>query len=118
MLVPYAGVALMIAVAIALAAVFLLGSIYLGPRAPNPVKSEPWECGTVSVGSVRRRFSVRFYLIALLFVVFDVEIVFLFPWAVLARELGWAGFSAMAVFVAVLGLGLAYVWKRGALEWE
>jgi len=118
MLVPYTGIALMIVIAVALAVIFLLGSMYLGPRVPNPAKYEPWECGTVSVGSVRTRFSVRFYLVALLFVVFDIETVFLFPWAVLARQLGWAGFSAMLSFVLILGVGLVYVWKRGALEWE
>lgn len=118
MLTAYIGIGLLILVGIGLSLVFLLGSIYLGPKASSTVKEEPWECGTVSIGSVRHRFSVRFYIVALLFVVFDIEAVFLFPWAVLYRELGWFGFFEMAVFVLVLTIGLAYVWKKGALEWE
>lgn len=118
MLEGYIGIGLMVVIAMVLAAIFFAGSAYLGPRVPSKMKYESWECGTLGVGTVRHRFSVRFYLVALLFVVFDIETVFLFPWAVLYRELGWFGFVEMSVFVTILTVGLAYVWKKGALEWE
>jgi len=79
---------------------------------------EPFECGEQPIVSSRLRFSVKFYLVALLFVVFDIEAVFLYPWAVLFRELGLFGFGVMMTFLAILGIGLIYVWKRGALEWD
>jgi NADH-quinone oxidoreductase subunit A len=90
----------------------------LGPRRPSPVKGEAFECGNPPSGSAWRRFSVRFYLTALLFLVVDVEIVFLYPWAVELRELGMIGFVEVLVFVAILGVGLIYAWQRGALDWE
>ena len=94
-----------------------LGSL-LGPRRPSRVKSEPFECGSEPIGSARERFGVKFYMIALLFIVFDVEAVFVYPWAVQLRELGWPGYFAMALFALTLLVGLAYVWKKGALELE
>jgi NADH-quinone oxidoreductase subunit A len=90
----------------------------LGPRRPSAIKSAPFECGSEPVGSARERFGVKFYLIALLFIVFDVEAVFVYPWAVLLKELGWAGYVEMAMFAFTLVVGLAYVWKKGALDWE
>jgi NADH-quinone oxidoreductase subunit A len=93
-----------------------LGSV-LGPRRPSAVKASPFECGSEPIGSARDRFGVKFYLIALLFIVFDIEAVFIYPWAVLIRELGWAGYTTMAVFAFTLVIGLAYVWKKGALDW-
>jgi NADH-quinone oxidoreductase subunit A len=90
----------------------------LGPRRPNPVKMAPFECGSVPVGSARDRFGVKFYVVALLFIVFDIEAVFLFPWAVLFTELGWAGYVEMLIFVATLVVGLAYVWKKGVIDWN
>jgi NADH-quinone oxidoreductase subunit A len=106
-------------IAAALVALLLsgLGSL-LGPRRPSRVKSEPFECGSEPIGSARERFGVKFYMIALLFIVFDVEAVFLYPWAVQLRELGWPGFLAMALFALTLLVGLAYAWKKGALELE
>jgi NADH-quinone oxidoreductase subunit A len=90
----------------------------LGPRNPTPVKLDAFECGNEPSGPAWGRFSVKFYLTAILFIVFDVEVVFLYPWAVLFRELGWFGFNAMAIFLAVLAFGLLYEWRKGALEWE
>jgi NADH-quinone oxidoreductase subunit A len=90
----------------------------LGPRRPSPLKGEAFECGNPSSGSAWSRFSVKFYLTAILFIVFDVEVVFLYPWAIQFRPLGMLGFVEMLVFVAILALGLAYVWRKGALEWE
>ncbi len=89
----------------------------LGPRAPNPLKSEPFECGNIPK-NLTKRVSVKFYVVALLFILFDMETVFLFPWAVIYRDLGWLGFWSMLSFVFILTLGLVYVWKKGALDWE
>jgi len=99
--------------------VLLLGiATVAGPRQPSERKMTPFECGVETVADTRHRFSVRFFLVALLFIIFDVEAVFIFPWAVLFRELGIFGFVEMGVFLTILLLGLAYVWKKGALEWE
>ena len=88
------------------------------PAQPTDVKLETFECGNEPSGSAWGRFSVKFYLTAILFIVFDVEVVFMYPWAVLFRKLGWFGFDAMAMFIAVLAIGLLYEWRKGALEWE
>jgi NADH-quinone oxidoreductase subunit A len=90
----------------------------LGPRRPSVTKGQPFECGSPSSGTAHDRFSVKFYVVALLFIVFDLESVFLYPWAVRFRALGWFGFGEMAVFAFTLVIGLIYVWKKGALEWE
>ena len=100
-------------------AVLLVGAAaLLGPRRPSKVKAAPFECGSDPIGSARERFGVKFYLIALLFIVFDIEAVFVYPWAIQLRDLGWPGFAAMAFFAFTLVVGLAYVWKKGALELE
>lgn len=114
----YIAVLVLLLVAAAIAGAFLAASMFFGPRATNPTKAEPFEAGSVPIGSTRERFPVRFYVIALLFVVFDIEAVFLYPWAVLYRKLGTLGLIEMGVFVAILAAGLVYVWKKGALEWE
>ncbi len=88
------------------------------PLRPTPVKVEPYESGMTPLGDTRERFSVKFYLVALLFIIFDIETIFLIPWGVLFRRLGVFGFVEMLVFIAVLLVGLVYVWKKGALEWD
>jgi len=90
----------------------------LGPRRPNVQKSSPYECGFPPFENARIKFDVRFYLVAILFIIFDLEIVFLFPWAVSLDNIGWPGFYAMGIFLALLVAGLIYEWKKGALEWE
>jgi NADH-quinone oxidoreductase subunit A len=95
----------------------LVVSYLLGPRHVEPATGEPYEGGVVSEGSARVRFSVRYYLIAAFFVVFDLEAVFLFAWAVAARESGWAGYCEVLLFVGVLFAALIYLWKIGALDW-
>ncbi len=90
----------------------------LGPKRPSAVKGDAFECGNPSSGTAWGRFSVRFYLTALLFLVFDVEIVFLYPWAVELRRLGIFGFVEALVFIAILSVGLIYAWERGALDWD
>lgn len=90
----------------------------LGNAHMNPVKEQVFECGNPSTGPARGRFSVRFYLVAILFIVFDVEVVFMYPWAIVFRRLGVPGLIEMVVFIAVLTAGLGYVWKKGALAWD
>lgn len=99
------------------AAVFSLAT-FLGPKNPTPEKLIPYESGSPSAGAKHVRLSVKFYLTALLFVVFDIEAVFLYPWASLYQSLGWQGFVEMSVFLAALSIALIYCWKKGALEWE
>jgi NADH-quinone oxidoreductase subunit A len=98
--------------------------VAVGPRRPSLVKSAPFECGSEPVGSARERFGVKFYVVALLFIVFDIEAIFLYPWAVLLLPdgqgyagLGWPGFVSMGIFVFTLLAGLVYVWKKGVLDW-
>lgn len=94
-------------------------SAVLGPRKKSAVKMEPYECGVVPASTRSRgKLSIKFFVVALLFLVFDIEIVFLYPWAVSFRSLGSAGFAEMALFIVVLLAGLVYAWKKGALEWE
>ncbi|MFO7892631.1 MAG: NADH-quinone oxidoreductase subunit A [Longimicrobiales bacterium] len=93
-------------------------SALASPTRSTPAKSSPYESGIVPLGNTRERFSVKFYMVAILFIVFDLETVLLIPWAVKARELGWAGFSAVSIFVVVLTIGLIYEWKRGGLQWD
>ena len=114
-LIPMLLMALLVA---AIAGSFILASVFLGPRKRSPVKDSPFECGIPSEGFSRKPVAVRFYLMALLFILFDVELTFLFPWAVVFRSLGMFGFIEMFIFVIVLLVGLIYVWKKGALEWE
>ncbi|HWP65889.1 MAG TPA: NADH-quinone oxidoreductase subunit A [Candidatus Limnocylindria bacterium] len=114
----YVAVLASLVVAAIVPIVFLLVQWALGPRRPSATKGEAFECGNPASGSAWGRFSVKFYLTAILFIVFDVEVVFLYPWAIEFRSLGMLGFVEMAVFVAILALGLAYVWRKGALEWE
>ena len=96
----------------------MLVSRLTGTHRPDPAKLAEYECGFPAFEDSRSQFDVRFYLIAILFIVFDLEAAFLFPWAVSLEQTGWVGWAAMMVFLAELGLGLAYAWKKGALEWE
>ena len=90
----------------------------LGPRQPDDAKTSPYECGFEAFEDARMKFDVRYYLVAILFIVFDLEIAFLFPWAVVLDEIGMVGFWAMMIFLGILVVGFAYEWKKGALEWE
>ncbi len=95
----------------------LLGRL-LGPHRPDSAKNSPYECGFEAFEDARMKFDVRYYLIAILFILFDLEIAFLFPWAVALREIGVIGFWTMMTFLAILVAGFAYMWKKGALDWE
>ncbi|MGE5180382.1 MAG: NADH-quinone oxidoreductase subunit A [Bacteroidota bacterium] len=109
---------IMVVVAIGFAAFTLIASHYLGRRVYDPAKMMPYECGITPVGNARERFHARFYLVAMLFIVFDIEIVFLYPWAVVFKQLRLFGLIEMAVFLFILILGFVYVWGKGALEWD
>jgi NADH-quinone oxidoreductase subunit A len=115
---PYVSIVFLWLFAAIIVGVMVSASMLFGPRATNPVKHDPFECGNPPTGSAFGRFSVRFYMTAILFILFDVEVVFLYPWAVLFRELGIFGLVEMMTFLLVLGVGLAYAWRKGALEWD
>jgi NADH-quinone oxidoreductase subunit A len=117
MLAEYNGLVVFLGVGILLAGAMLTIHLLLGPKRRFDSKLEPFECGESQIVSPHQRFSVKFYLVAILFILFDVEAVFLYPWGALFSDLGWFGFLEMTTFVAVLGVGLAYVWMKGALEW-
>lgn len=115
-MIEYAGIGILFFLAAGLAGTFLVLTSILGPKKRTPVKAEPFECGEEPITLPRGQRSVKFYILAMLFILFDVELVFLFPWAVLYKQLGWAGFVEMAVFLLVLILGYVYAWKKGVLE--
>jgi NADH-quinone oxidoreductase subunit A len=102
----------------AFAAGNVLMSQFLGPREPTAEKLAPYECGMPPVGDARERQSVRFYLVAMIFLLFDIEIAFLFPWAMALRDLQWAGYVQILVFFLLLSGGFVYVWRKGALDWN
>ena len=104
--------------AVAFAGIAIVLSSVLGPKSPSPTKAAPYECGIVPSETARRRLPVGFSLTAMLFIVFDVEAIFVYPWAVLLRSLGGTGLLEMGIFILVLAVALVYVWRKGALEWE
>lgn len=116
------GVYLPIILLLIIAVCFGLGSVVVsslvGQKKYSEVKLSPYECGCEPVGSAQERFSIKFYLIAMLFILFDIECVFLYPWAILFKRLGMLGLVEMGLFIAILFVGYIYVWKKGALEWE
>jgi NADH-quinone oxidoreductase subunit A len=118
MLGEYLPILLFLAVAAAVGVALMIIGGLLGPRKPNPEKLSPYECGFEAFEDAHMQFDVRYYLIAILFIAFDLEIAFVFPWAVIFRELGVVGLYEMGIFLGLLVLGFAYVWKKGALEWE
>ena len=120
---PYVPILILFAVAFIFSGAFIGLSTLFGPKKPGKIKNDPYECGMPLIGGPRERFSVKFYLVAIVFILFDVEAVFLFPWAVLfnafkAQGMGFFIFWEMIAFLFILFLGLVYVWKRGALDWE
>lgn len=118
MLAQYIPIAIYGAIALVVALGLMGLSRVLGPRKPNPTKQMPYECGVIPETDVGPRFSVKFYLVAMLFMIFDVEAVSFYPWAVLMHQLRLFGLVEMALFIFVLGIGYAYVWKRGGFQWE
>src|SRR5579864_7052610 len=114
----YFPVLVQVLIAAGLASVLILASTLLGKRARSPLKDTPYESGMAPVGSARERFSVKFYLVGMIFILFDIEAVFLYPWAVVYRELKMFAFAEVFVFVALIMIGYFYVWKKGALDWS
>ena len=113
----YIPIFLMAGLAIAFAGGTVLSSFLLGPRKSQGEQLDPYECGMPPVGNPHERFNVQYFQVAMVFVIFDIEIVFLFLWAVIFKRLGWFGIVEMAVFIGILLIALAYVWKKGVLEW-
>lgn len=119
LLTPYVGLFFLFFLVAGFLVTMLVLSSILGPKNPTKTKQLPFECGSVSVGDMREhRFNVRFYVVAMLFILFDIEILFMYPWAVILPELGWFGFVEMLTFMVVLGVGLFYVWRKGVLDWN
>jgi NADH-quinone oxidoreductase subunit A len=114
----YLHILIFIVVAMLIGVVPRVMGMMLGPRRPDPEKDSPYECGFAAFESARMKFDVRYYLVAILFIIFDLEIAFLFPWAVVLEELGMGGFIAMSVFLGILVIGFIYEWRKGALDWE
>jgi NADH-quinone oxidoreductase subunit A len=115
---PYFSVLLLLIIAVGMAVMFVFMSQVLGPKKYEQVKYSVYECGVDPFTTAAVRVSVKFYLVALLFILFDLETAFLYPWAVIFRDLGLFGFIEMGIFVGILLVGLVYAWKKGALEWQ
>lgn len=119
MLENYLPILIFLAIGLAVGAVMVfMGGFMLAPRKPDPRKNSPYECGFEAFEDARLKFDVRYYLVAILFIIFDLEIAFLFPWAIVLDEIGLFGMVAMGVFLGILVIGFIYEWKKGALEWE
>lgn len=107
-----------IGIAFVISAALLIAPFVIAPREPDPEKVSTYECGFEAFDDARMKFDVRFYLVSLLFIIFDLEVAFLFPWAITFKQVGAVGFWAMMVFLAVLTIGFIYEWRKGALEWD
>lgn len=119
MLSDYLPILLLMILAFGFAGASVGVSMLMGPRVPNPTKLDAYECGNVPMADVKgSRFSVKFYMVAMLFLIFDIEAVFLYPWAVVYRSLGWFGLTQMAIFIGILGIAFVYEIGRGGLEWD
>lgn len=114
----YLPILIFIAVGIFMGVAPMVAGFVLGPRRPDAEKTSPYECGFEAFEDSRMKFDVRYYLVAILFIIFDLEIAFLFPWAIVLDEIGSFGFMAMMLFLGILVVGFIYEWKKGALEWE
>jgi NADH-quinone oxidoreductase subunit A len=117
-LIEYLPILIFMIIALGISGAMVLGSILVARQKPDPEKNSAYECGFDAFGDARNKFDVRFYLVTLLFIIFDLEIAFLFPWAISLKGIGVFGFWSMVVFLGVLTVGFIYEWKKGALEWE
>jgi len=117
MLAEFTGVLVVLTTALVLAVALLAVHLLVGPRRRFPSKQDPFECGEEQIVSPRQRYAVKFYMVAILFIVFDVEAIFFYPWGAVFQQLGWFGFTAILVFTIPLAVGLAYEWMKGGLEW-
>jgi NADH-quinone oxidoreductase subunit A len=114
----YLGIVVFVVLAGAVAGTFVLLATIVGPKKPSAVKSEPFECGEIPLSLPAGHLSIKFYLTAMLFILFDVELIFLYPWAVVFRDLGAWGLTGMAIFLGILMVGFFYAWDNGALDWQ
>lgn len=114
----YLPIVIFLGVALVVGLALLVAPFLVAFRNPDPEKLSAYECGFNSFSDARMKFDIRFYLVSILFIIFDLEVAFLFPWAVSFGQIGWLGFSSMMVFLAVLTIGFIYEWKKGALEWD
>ncbi|KKJ77506.1 NADH:ubiquinone oxidoreductase subunit A [Kiloniella litopenaei] len=118
MLAEYLPILIFLGIAVGLAIAMMLASVIMAKQHPDSEKISTYECGFEAFDDARSRFDVRFYLVAILFIIFDLEVAFLFPWAVSLGDIGLFGFWSMVIFLVILTIGFAYEWKKGALEWE
>lgn len=118
LLASYLPIVIFVGVALAIGLILLIAPFLVAYRNPDPEKLSAYECGFNAFDDARMKFDVRFYLVAILFIIFDLEVAFLFPWAISFGEVGWLGFWSMMIFLAVLTVGFTYEWKKGALEWD
>jgi NADH-quinone oxidoreductase subunit A len=118
MLIEYLAILIYFAIAVVFALFAVVASALLGQKRPTPLKQSPYECGMTTVGSSFRRIPIKYYIIAMLFLLFDIEVVFLYPWAVVFKQLKIFAFISMAIFIGILLVAYIYIWKKGALEWE
>jgi len=118
MLTEYFAILIYFAIAVFFAIFAIVASYLLGQRKPTAIKQAPYECGVATVGSSFRRIPIKYYIIAMLFLIFDIEVVFLYPWAVVFKQFKIFAFVSMAVFIGILLIAYIYIWKKGALEWE
>ena len=114
----YLPLVIFLGVSLFIAAALLIAPFIVAYSSPDPEKLSAYECGFNAFDDARMKFDVRFYLVAILFIIFDLEVAFLFPWAIVFGDLGWYGFWSMMIFLAVLTIGFVYEWKKGALEWD
>ena len=118
MLIEYLPILIYVAIAFAFAVFAIVASALLGQRKPTAIKQSPYECGMTTIGPTYRRIPIKYYIFAMLFLLFDIEVVFLYPWAVVFKEFKVFAFVSMAVFIGILLIAYIYIWKKGALEWE
>ena len=115
---PYAAILIFLVIAISISCAMLLLPFLISPSNPDKEKLSPYECGFNPTGNARSKFDIRFYLVGILFVIFDLEIAFLFPWALALGKIGFIGYLSMMIFLLILTIGFIYEWKKGALDWE
>ena len=118
MMIDYLAILIYIGIAIVFAIFAIVASALLGQKKPSSLKQMPYECGMTTIGSSFHRIPIKYYIIAMLFLLFDIEVVFLYPWAVVFKQLKFFAFVSMAVFIGILIIAYLYIWKKGALEWE
>ena len=118
MLESYVPVLVALVISAGFVALMLVLSVVLGPKRLSEIKDEQFECGTIETGDASACLSVKFYLVAMIFILFDIEVVYMYPWALQLKNLGWYGFWSMTSFLTVLAVGLTYVWRRGVIDWS